>query len=96
MDKFIDLIAAKTDKSNTGLWLPLIMHLEDTTGILKKIMDDWVTEGIVKASGLSFENLKLMAVFSAGVHDIGKSTCYFQEMITRGLPSIREVQKEYR
>ena len=95
MDKFIDLIAAKTDKSNTGLWLPLIMHLEDTTGILKKIMDDWVTEGIVKASGLSFENLKLMAVFSAGVHDIGKSTCYFQEMITRGLPSIREVQKEY-
>lgn len=37
MDKFIDLIAAKTDKSNTGLWLPLIMHLEDTTGILKKL-----------------------------------------------------------
>ena len=36
------LLAGKTDPENTSLWLPLWMHLRDTAGIMRFLVQQWL------------------------------------------------------
>lgn len=76
------LLMAKIDHEDSGLWLPLWMHLKDTAGVMKKLVHRWLPESAVNASGLEFDDFEKAAVFAAAVHDIGKATSYFQSIIS--------------
>lgn len=76
-------LMAKSDRDNIELWLPLWMHLYDTAGIMKLLMNKWIPQSTVKASGMDYDQFTCIAVFLAGIHDIGKATSYFQAMIAK-------------
>ncbi len=94
MQQLSRIIAAKTDRENTALWLPLWMHLRDTAEIIKKLADEWVPDSTVRATGLSREEFCKVAIWLAAVHDVGKGTALFQSRITEMLPEIREMLSE--
>ena len=87
-----DIFAAKSGKN--GEWLSVRQHLLDTMGVMEKLLAEWVPGSVKKAAGFSCENFDQfdkLAVWLAGVHDIGKCTLYFQEKISY---SIRELRGE--
>lgn len=79
----------KTGRDNERGWLPLWMHLRDTAGIIKKLVDNWVPESIFTAADLEHDTFCTAAVFLAATHDIGKATSYFQSVITVSCPERR-------
>lgn len=81
MDSYNYLIA-KTDKEDKNKWLPLYMHLRDTADVIKRIIST-LPDSVIRASGLPEENFRRTAIFLAAVHDIGKATSYFQNIITK-------------
>lgn len=82
------LWAKKKDNAGKLWWLPLSMHLQDTMAVMRFLWQHWLSTGqkeiIVKS--LSYDNMteeailaaEKLAVFLAGVHDIGKCTPVFQ------------------
>ena len=38
--------AGKTDPDNSSLWLPLWMHLRDTAGIMRFLVQQWLPERV--------------------------------------------------
>lgn len=38
--------AGKTDPDNSSLWLPLWMHLRDTAGIMRFLVQQWLPESV--------------------------------------------------
>ena len=82
------LWAKKKDNAGKFWWLPLSMHLQDTMAVMRFLWQHWLSTGqkeiIVKS--LSYDNMteeailaaEKLAVFLAGVHDIGKCTPVFQ------------------
>lgn len=95
---------AKTSPDAEQKWLPLWMHLNDTAGVMKKLILKWIPDAVVDALGIDFEHFMQLAVFLAAVHDIGKATSYFQSIITKVCPEKYEelcangytINKEYR
>lgn len=73
---------AKTDRDLQEGWLPLWMHLRDTAGVMKKLVQKWVPESVLSAAKLECEPFLAAAIFLAATHDIGKATSYFQSVIT--------------
>lgn len=88
--KYYGLIA-KTDKNDANIGLPLWMHLKDTMGIALKLVEEWVPESVLKATGMDLETFRKTTVFLAGVHDIGKATSYFQSVITKECIEQRDI-----
>lgn len=84
-------LIAKTDKNDADVGLPLWMHLKDTMGIALKLVEEWVPESVLEATGMDLENFKRTTVFLAGIHDIGKATSYFQSVITKGCIEQRDI-----
>ena len=41
----LNIIVGKTDKK--GKWLPLIIHLQDTVGVMKYLLQYWVSDAQV-------------------------------------------------
>lgn len=80
---------AKTDKNDNTLWLPLWMHLRDTAGVMKKIIDKWLPISSLRSTGITEEELTKVALFLAYMHDLGKANSYFQSIITKNLPEKR-------
>lgn len=77
------LWAKKKDGAGQFLWLPLLVHLQDTMGVMQFLWQHWVSEGQkqILIHSLSNENenaARCLACFLAGVHDIGKCTPVFQ------------------
>lgn len=95
---YFDILPGKSDHTDTDKWLPLIMHLYDTAGIMNCLARDWLPESIRERiegsinNGSSFEQL---IQFIALVHDIGKATPVFCERICESLPTVRDVLVEY-
>lgn len=97
-------LMAKSSPDTGQIWLPLWMHLEDTAGIMRKLVTAWIPESIVNASGMDYDQFMAISVFLAAVHDIGKASSYFQSIITKSYPEKYEeitasgfaVNKEYR
>ena len=72
---------AKSDPENDGLWLPLWMHLADTAGVMRLLINNWIPASVIRASGMNHVEFIKASVFTAAVHDIGKATSYFQSII---------------
>lgn len=73
----VRLFAGKTDPNNSSLWLPLWMHLKDTAGIMRLLVQQWLPESTRQNLGMDEELLTNTAAFLAWVHDVGKMTLAF-------------------
>ena len=49
--------AGKTDPDNSSLWLPLWMHLWDTAGIMRFLVQQWLPESVRRNLDLDEELL---------------------------------------
>lgn len=84
MEKF--LWAKKNRVDNQPMWLPLIVHLDDTSKICGHLYDLWLSQGVkdlLMDSVLSDvedkdELLLNLCRFLGYVHDLGKATAIFQ------------------
>ena len=75
-------IWGKTNRVDDSEWLPLYVHMADSAAMATRIWSIWVPQGtkevIVRDLAGEEELAKKLAVFLAGVHDIGKATPVFQ------------------
>ena len=91
MNKTI-LFAAKSNKD--GLWECVPQHLLDTANVMKCLCDPqsgWVARAFISASNIERSIFQSVCIFIAAVHDIGKITPTFQNMIAKNsLPGLKE------
>lgn len=80
-----DMLMAKTG-NDSNKWLPLYIHLSDTGGTMRYLIDEFVSDSIYQSCGLKKEDFKKIAIFLSYIHDIGKATIGFQYMIGKKLP----------
>ena len=83
-------LAGKSDPATSGLWLPLWMHMWDTAGIMRRLVQKWLPDMVRRCIGLEEALLVRLACFLGAVHDIGKATVVFQQKIMGNLPEARE------
>ncbi|WP_311481287.1 CRISPR-associated helicase Cas3' [uncultured Anaerococcus sp.] len=84
MEKF--LWAKKNRVSNQPMWLPLMVHLDDTSKICGLLYDRWLSQGVkdllmnsvVSDAEDKDELLLNLCRFLGWAHDIGKATSIFQ------------------
>ncbi len=86
--------AGKTDPDNSSLWLPLWMHLRDTAGIIRFLVQQWLPESVRRNLDLDEELLTRTVVFLGWVHDIGKITLAFAGPIMSLLPEAKQRLEE--
>ena len=86
--------AGKTDPDNSSLWLPLWMHLRDTAGIMRFLVQQWLPESVRRNLDLDEELLTRTVVFLGWVHDIGKITLAFTGPIMSLLPEAKQRLEE--
>lgn len=86
--------AGKTDPDNSSLWLPLWMHLRDTAGIMRFLVQQWLPESVRQNLDLDEELLTRTVVFLGWVHDIGKITLAFAGPIMSLLPEAKQRLEE--
>jgi predicted NACHT family NTPase len=71
---------AKHDRDTDG-WLPLWRHMEDSAAVAGLLWDRWLPAGVRKLVTESLPrgeaDARPLAVWLAGVHDIGKATPAF-------------------
>lgn len=84
------LLAGKTDPQDSSLWLPLWVHLKDTSGVMKYLVRYWLPESVKRATGLPEEVLIGIAKFLGAIHDGGKGAVSFQTRILEGLKEPRQ------
>ena len=80
----------QTDPDNSSLWLPLWMHLWDTAGIMRFLVQQWLPESVRRNLDLDEELLTRTVVFLGWVHDIGKITLAFAGPIMSLLPEAKQ------
>lgn len=85
-------LAGKSHSNAENLWLPLWMHLEDTAGIMEKLVVYWLSAAVSNTQWFKLDKnkLKKLCVFLAYSHDIGKATNLFQARILRTMPYARD------
>lgn len=84
MEKF--LWAKKNRVDNQPMWLPLMVHLDDTSKICGLLYDRWLSQGVkdllmdsvVSDVDDKDELLLNLCRFLGFVHDLGKATAIFQ------------------
>ncbi len=75
--------AAKTDRQDAQLYLPVWMHAQDTAGIMKRLYREWLAGAVIGrleaelGKGMLYPICLLLAL----THDIGKLTAQFQTNI---------------
>ena len=82
-------LAGKTDATNSSLWLPLWMHLRDTSEIMELLVKLWLPDSVKRAVCTDEDELIALARFLGGVHDVGKATVSFQSKILQAIPDAR-------
>lgn len=93
-DDMYPLLIAKSDREHTGRMLTLKMHLRDSMDVMRFLLEKWVPERVCAVAGLSEDELKRIALFLAGIHDIGKASNSFQTKILKTMPELRERLRE--
>lgn len=91
----VRLFAGKTDPNNSSLWLPLWMHLKDTAGIMRLLVQQWLPESTRQNLDMDEELLTNTAAFLAWVHDVGKMTLAFSGPILKLLPEAKQRLEAY-
>ena len=87
-------MAAKSDRHNSSLWLPLWMHARDTAGVIEYLVRKWLPQAGWRAIGLEEERLIKTVRFLALTHDLGKAIILFQAGVLPLPPSVRERLEE--
>lgn len=59
MTKRYRQLMAKSSPDTGQMWLPLWMHLEDTAGVMRKLVASWIPEAVVNATPT------IIAIFSS-------------------------------
>lgn len=90
----VRLFAGKTDPDNSSLWLPLWMHLRDTAGVMRLLVQQWLPESVRQGLDMDEELLTKTAVFLAWSHDIAKAAVCFQGPILNRLPEAKQRLEE--
>lgn len=85
-------LPGKTNKDNANEYLPVFMHLLDTEGTIRHLVDHWLPESIRKTvcEELSDGEFEKVCRFLALTHDMGKFTPVFVSRILAELPEIKE------
>lgn len=90
---------AKHDRDTDG-WLPLWRHIEDTAAVAGLLWDRWLPMGvrrlIAEALPDGEADARAMAVWLAGVHDIGKATPAFACQVEQLADTMRDHGLEMR
>lgn len=83
-------LAGKTDGSfgESAYWLPIWMHLEDTSEIMEALIQNWLPESVQRATNLSMQELIRVGKLLGKIHDIGKFTPVFLSNIHENLPGL--------
>lgn len=71
---------AKKAEDGKMLWLPLTVHMADTAGVMRKIWNEWLAEGVKQliSSYITGGDAEKFVIFLAVAHDIAKATPVFQ------------------
>ena len=90
-DQLLRLLPGKTDREDPDLWLPVWMHLEDTAGIMNRLIAHWLPPNIARfiESQADGRDMASIGKLTAYLHDIGKFTPVFASRILVHLPEIR-------
>lgn len=86
------LWAKKEEKDGVFFWLPLPVHLEDTKRITGLLWEHWLSDGQKAVVAKDFDTGKQIAMFTAGIHDIGKATPAFQ--LKKGFSNSKDLDNE--
>lgn len=68
---------AKSSRSDAMTWLPLFAHMSDTAGVAARLWDEWLpasTRAIIAEAAGSAEAGRVLAIWLAAIHDLGKAT----------------------
>ena len=88
------VLVAKADRAG-NYWLPLYLHMEDTAGIMKKLLQEYLSDSFSAMCGLSDIELEKTALFLAYTHDLGKASAAFQGKILKAVPSCHQRLEKY-
>lgn len=75
-------IWGKTDRQ-VGASLPLVQHLEDASGVASHLWDYWIPPAVAARLSRSVggkDEARMLLVWLAGTHDVGKATPAFAHM----------------
>lgn len=90
---------AKHDRDGDG-WLPLWRHMEDAAAVAGLLWDEWLPESVRRLVGEALPGGEVdgrtLAVWLAGVHDIGKATPAFACQVDQLADAMREKGLEMR
>ena len=75
--------AGKTDPDNSSLWLPLWMHLRDTAGIMRFLVQQWLPESVRRNLDLDEELLTRTVVFLGNELLDRQSACCSYETVNK-------------
>ncbi|MFG2840862.1 CRISPR-associated helicase Cas3' [Streptomyces zaomyceticus] len=89
----------KHDRDSDG-WLPLWQHMEDSAAVAGMLWDQWLPWNVRRMIGAALPggvaDGRLLAVWLAGVHDIGKATPAFACQVEQLADRMRHVGLEMR
>lgn len=91
-DKLSDAVwalNAKTCADNETLWLPLVVHLQDTAAVMEELIRHWLPDRYCSTMELQQEEFRQIAIAAALLHDIGKATPMFQHRISAQRDTLR-------
>ena len=94
------MLWAKTSR-DTGLdWLPIHVHMRDSTFVCSVLWDDWIpantkkriVDGIrINSENIDMEYARKLCTFISGIHDVGKATPAFQSRRIQGNDELTEI-----
>ena len=75
--------AAKTDRQDAQLYLPVWMHAQDTAGVMERLYREWLAGAVIGrlAAEIGKDMLLRVCRLLALIHDLGKLTAQFQTNI---------------
>ena len=91
----INALAAKSGHTDKSDWLPLVIHANDTAGIIQKLFSSWLPDHV--RNGLAMDIslnggtkpsqgcVRRLCELIALLHDIGKITPSFQNIIAKNI-----------
>lgn len=85
--------------ADSGEWMPLVRHLEDTAGVAGHLWDEYLSQAtrtLIREAGrcASDGEARCLAVWLASVHDIGKASPAFAAKATWAMPALLDVMRD--
>ena len=81
-NELLKYLPGKTDRNDSGKWLPVWMHLEDTAQMMSLLIKNWIPDIIRR----NISDIERLGIFIGLTHDIGKMTPVFADHIQKSLP----------